>query len=789
MQVYPINIEQRLEVDEVRHLIKGFCQIEAAQKLVDKALPSVSYTVIQEKLAETAEMLKILTSETPYPKEALEDIHPLLVKIKVKGSFLKPEDFYLLSRGNRILSRWKLFLHQHQTVYPTMATLTSGFESNEALSDQIDAVIDERGEVRDAASPALAKIRQEMVKAAQRVRKSIRSVLEKVKKDNYTDGESQITIREGRLVIPVRAEFKRKVSGFVHDESSTGHTVYMEPTEVLTLNNEVRELGYQEQREVLRILTKLSDITRSHLVQLTLGAGFVRVLDFIKAKAKFAKEFGGSVPILSKTPGTKLIKAVHPLLWKVNHEQKKPVIPLNLELSHQTHRFLIISGPNAGGKSVAMKTAGLLQYMVQCGFPVTVDESAVFGIFDRIFLDIGDAQSLENDLSTYSSRLTAMKYFSEFADRKTLVLMDEFGTGTEPQFGGAIAEALLDRLLKQQSYGIITTHYANIKKYADTAPGMVNGAMRYDTEKLLPLYQLEIGKPGSSFALEIARKIGLPAGLIDYAKSKIGSSQVDYDKMLTELEGDKTKYERLNKALEFKELQLKDLRKDYLALKEMVESDKRRIIQEAKLEAGRIIEGANKQIEKVIRDIKETNADKEAALSGRQTLADLKAKLAVQSAKKMTLAAAISVGDQVRIKDQEGSGSVLQVKGKRAQVAFGGLTSLVSLEQLEKIGTSSSTNQSLKHIGGLNLAQRQKNFKFELDLRGKRVEEVLGLLDNFMDDALLLGTVNLRIIHGKGHGVLREVVRNHLTSYPSVRKLQDEHIERGGSGVTLVDLG
>ena len=333
------------------------------------------------------------------------------------------------------------------------------------------------------------------------------------------------------------------------------------------------------------------------------------------------------------------------------------MVPLNLHLSHQEHRFLIISGPNAGGKSVAMKTVGLLQYMLQCGFPVTVDPASTFGVFDQIFIDIGDSQSLENDLSTYSSRLTAMKYFSEWADRKSLILMDEFGTGTEPQFGGAIAEALLDRLVHQQSYGVITTHYANIKKYADHAKGMVNGAMRYDTDHLIPLYELEIGKPGSSFALEIARKIGLNNDLIAYAKSKIGVSQVDYDKMLTELQGDKAKYEKLNQDLTQKEAQLKQLRKDYLSLKEMLESDKKRIIRESKLEASRILEGANKEIERVIRDIKESNADKEKTRAGRERIADLKLKMAIISEKRKTIQPLFKVGDQVRIKNHEGTGT------------------------------------------------------------------------------------------------------------------------------------
>ena len=789
MRIYPTQIEQKLEVDQIRDLIKGYCQMPVSGALVMSTSPSVDYGEIRQRLMQTSDYIKITENDAGYPKGGLEDIKPLLIKIKLKGSYLGADDFFLLSKGNRILSQWQQFLSKNKESYAWLSKLVSDLEVDQALSDKIDEVIDERGEVRDSASPALMKIRRDIVKSEQKVRKSVKTIFDQVKKDHLTDESGEITIREGRLVIPVKAEFKRKVAGFIHDESATGQTVFMEPTQVLELNNMVRELGYQEQREVHRVLTQLSDRVRINLSELEKGADFLPKLDFIKAKAKFAYQFGACIPILKKTSGIELIKAVHPLLWKVNQEQQKAVVPLNLHLSHQEHRFLIISGPNAGGKSVAMKTVGLLQYMLQCGFPVTVDPASTFGVFDQIFIDIGDSQSLENDLSTYSSRLTAMKYFSEWADRKSLILMDEFGTGTEPQFGGAIAEALLNRLVHQQSYGVITTHYANIKKYADHAKGMVNGAMRYDTDHLVPLYELEIGKPGSSFALEIARKIGLNNDLIAYAKSKIGVSQVDYDKMLTELQGDKAKYEKLNQDLIQKEAQLKQLRKDYLSLKEMLESDKKRIIRESKLEAGRILAGANKEIERVIRDIKESNADKEKTRAGRESITDLKLKMVITSEKRKAHLAAFKVGDQVRIKNHEGIGTLLQVKGKKAQVVFGSLTSFVQLDRLEKIsGAAGSKTQKKRRTGGLDLAQRQEHFNRELDVRGKRPEEVLAILDAFMDDAIVLGNANLKIIHGKGHGVLREVIRTHLKTYRNIETMHDEHLDRGGSGITLVTL-
>ena len=789
MHNYPYQIEQNLEVDQIRNLIKGYCQMPVSRTMVDSASFSVNFDEIKQRLMYTSDYIKIIENEEKYPKGSLEDLEPLLIKIKLNGSYLVADDFLILSKGNRILGQWQQFLSKNKDSYVWLVQLITDFQIDQSLSDKIDEVIDERGEVRDSASPSLRKIRREIIKSEAKARKSIKHIFDQVKKDQLTDGSGEITIREGRLVIPVKAEFKRRVSGFVHDESSTGNTVFMEPTQVLELNNLVRELGYQEKREVVRILIQLSERVRMNIHELEKGADFLSKLDFVRAKAKFAHQFEACIPIIKKTPGVELINAVHPLLWKVNNEQQKSVVPLNLHLSHQEYRFLIISGPNAGGKSVAMKTVGLLQYMLQCGFPVTVDPASSFGVFNQIFIDIGDSQSLENDLSTYSSRLKAIKYFSENADRKTLLLIDEFGTGTEPQFGGAIAESLLNRLVHQKSYGVITTHYANIKKYANHAKGMINGAMRYDTDKLVPLYELEIGKPGSSFALEIARKIGLNVDLISYAKSKIGVSQVDYDKMLTELQNDKAKYEKLNKDLTEKEYHVIKLRKDYLSLKKMLESDKKRIMQESKIEASRILEGVNKEIERVIRNIRESNASKEIILAGKKSIADLKLRMTIKKEKSNSKSAKLEVGDQVRIKNHEGVGTLQNIKGRKGQVIFGSLTSFVRLDRLERVSDIiGNTTQKKRGIGGLDLAQRQKSFKSELDVRGKRPEEVLTILDAFMDDAIVLGNVNLKIIHGKGHGVLRGIIRTHLKTYRNIESINDEHVERGGTGITLITL-
>ena len=500
MRCYPQQIEQRLEVDQVRQAIANECITEKAVKFVFKAEPISHFGRLDDILNQTREAIHILSNVSEKPSGHFEDISLLLKKLYAGGTFIQGEDYLILKSAFKAIHAWSQYLKKHKESYPVLARLTVGFVADLDLVDAIDRTIDERGEVRSDASTELIHIRAALTKAEQKVRKSIRSVLDQVKKDKFTDEDSEITIREGRLVIPVRAEHKRSISGFVHDESSTGQTVYMEPSQILALNNEVREWQYEERREIQRILVLLSDQIRQSMEDLDKGSRFLTVMDFITAKARFAQKLNASVPVLRKRPVIKLVEAYHPLLMQVNSENGKRTVPLHLSLDHHEQRLLIISGPNAGGKSVAMKTVGIVQYLFQCGFPVPVHESSELGIFHHLFVDIGDSQSLENDLSTYSSRLAAMKYMTEMSDKRSLVLIDEFGSGTEPQFGGAIAEAILDQLYQSRCYGVITTHYSNIKKYAENKSGIGNAAMRYDTTKLEPLYELEVGRPGSSFS-------------------------------------------------------------------------------------------------------------------------------------------------------------------------------------------------------------------------------------------------------------------------------------------------
>lgn len=789
MNVYPIDIENKLEVDQIRDLIKAECQTNAATNYVTKALPVTKYEKLINVLDQTSECIAALTNTENRPLGQFEELSPFLKRLETRGTYLFGEDFAILKSGLRTLIDWTQFLKKQKDLYPTLYQLTLGYVVDHELINDIDQIIDEKGEIRSTASAELIHIRASIVKSEQKVRKSIRSILDKSKKDKYSEDESEVTIREGRLVIPVKAEFKRNIAGFVHDESSTGQTVYMEPSQVLALNNEVRELHYQEKREIERILAELSDKIRYQLEDLKQGARFMVLMDFISAKAKFALKYDATVPKSSKTPGIKLENAYHPLLKKVNDDHGKVTVPLSIHLDHSSQRLAIISGPNAGGKSVAMKTIGILQYMFQCGFPLTVDESSELGVFHQLFIDIGDSQSLENDLSTYSSRLKAMKYFTEMADKKSLVLMDEFGSGTEPQFGGALAEAVLQELGKLNCYGVITTHYANIKKFAETSRGMVNAAMRYDTDHLEPLFQLDIGRPGSSFALEIAKKTGINASLLSYAKQQIGSSHVDFDRLLTEVEHDKLKYGKKLKEIEKKEVELKALRADYESLKSMLEKERKATLRKAKLDAAAILEKANKTVENTIRTIKEAKADKEKTKAAREKLDQEKASLAKEKEKKTKPEKqTLVVGDWVKIMGQEGSGQITQINKKQAQISLGSLKSFVSLDRLEKVSHKSARKETRRRMSGIDINEKMAHFSSELDVRGKRVEETLPLVDEWLDQALLLGLNELRIVHGKGHGILRELIRGELKNHPSIHTFEDEHEDRGGAGITIVQL-
>jgi DNA mismatch repair protein MutS2 len=640
----------------------------------------------------------------------------------------------------------------------------------------------------------LQLIRAQIIYEEGRLRKVMDRIFKEARAKGLTPEDASMTIRGGRLVIPVAAENKRKLRGFIHDESATGQTVFMEPEEALDINNEIRDLEYMERREIIKILTQLTDRLRPAIPALRKATNFLGLIDFIRAKAKFAQKTESTKPEIIKERILSWTRARHPLLEMALKTQGKKITPLDVKLGGH-ERLLVISGPNAGGKSVALKTVALLQYMLQSGLLIPVHPDSKSSLFDNFFIDIGDEQNLENDLSTYSSHLMSMKHFTQFANRKTILFIDEFGTGTEPQFGGAIAEAILLSLNKLGAFGVITTHYGNLKQVANKNQGLVNGAMRYDVDRLEPLYQLEIGKPGSSFALEIASKIGISKEILEYAKANIGEERVRYDRLLTQLENEKNQYSVLLAEAKSKEKLLKMRLQEYNQMKETLELTKKKYIQEAKQEAKSLLDQTNKKIESAIREIKEGQAEKEVTKQIRKELEVFKEevkpeKLVIKDPEIEVIGGKIGEGDWVRLKDNGAIAEVLRVKNNEAEIAIGELKSNVKISRLEKI-SHTQVKKEVKAIasrGGYNTNEKMMDFSYNLDLRGKRGEEILPLIQTFIDEGHMLGVKDLRIVHGKGDGILREITRNLLKHMSQVKKMEDEHADRGGAGVTLVTL-
>ncbi len=791
---YPKEIERKIGFDTLRSLLLETCLGPLGQRHVDRLVPIEDINLLTKLLGQTHEFLRILENDIPFPESNYLDVSDLLKKAAVENIFLSEDEFYELKASLVTLFKCLAFFKKYELDYPQLSAASAGVSLDPQLSVAIEAVIDERGKVRDSASPELNKIRKEIISHQSQARKSIESILKQARKDGFAGDDAGITVRGGRLVIPISAEYKRRIKGFIHDESATGQTVFMEPAEVLEINNGIRELSYRENREVVKILTKLTDEVRPYISDLKKAYQFLGMIDFIRAKAKIALQLEAKMPKILDKPKLSWQNARHPLLYLSYHKIKKRVIPLNITLNEE-ERILLISGPNAGGKSVCLKTVGLIQYMFQCGMLPPVEESSEFGIFKKIYLDIGDEQSIENDLSTYSSHLTNMKAFVEGMNGKTLFLIDEFGTGTEPQFGGAIAESILKTLNHKRGFGLVTTHYANLKKLAEKSNGIVNGAMRYDVERLEPLYELEIGKPGSSFALEIAGKIGLKKEILDHAKKLVGHSHVRFDELINTLEREKNEFKDKFEEVQGKNERLDKEIKQYSELKESLDKDRKRLLKDARIAAKSIIEDANKRVESTIREIKEQNAEKEATKKVRESLGQHKNRLnkklrrdSEQPIKKKDNSA-LKIGDVVRVIGQEVNGEVMEIKGKKVEVRFGLIKSLVKLDQLQKIqGGQTTSVKPKKSIKGIDLNRKVADFSSNLDLRGKRVEEALSEVDSFLDQAILVGFNQLRIVHGKGHGVLRELVQNHLKGNHFIEKVADEHIERGGSGVTVVTL-
>jgi len=794
--LYPKNIEQKLGFSQIRDLVSEHCLSSLGKSFVDKIQFSQDYELITRLVNQTDEFLKILKDSLPFPTQNYINGHPYLDKIKPEGAFLNPEEFRDIKVSLQTISACLSFFEKQQHQFPELFLLTQGVTLEAYLVKEIDRVIDDHGLVRSSASPELADIRKQLQQNQSRVRKELDKILHDAKKEGYIEEDFSITIRNGRMVVPVRAEYKRNIKGFIQDESSTGQTVFVEPAQVSEINNTIRELEYAERREVIKILTKLSQEFRSQIPALKKAYVFLGIVDFIRAKAKVCNLLQAVKPEIGKNPELKWKEARHPLLFLSLQKLNKNVVPLNIEISAE-QRIVLISGPNAGGKSVALKTVGLIQYMFQCGFLIPVQEGSSIGIFNDLFIDIGDEQSIENDLSTYSSHLRNMKHFLQFSDQKTLFLIDEFGTGTEPNYGGAIAEAVLEELNTKKTRGVITTHYANLKTFADQNHGIVNAAMLFDMQILESLYKLEIGQPGSSFAIEIARKIGLLPNVIDNAISKVGADKVEYDRLISELEKEKSKSRRRTEELKDQQKAVKKRLQILEEQNEFLETHKKKLMNEAKHQAKDLIQEAKQKIEETIRDIREKKAEKDFTKSARKALENYSDTLIPESVKQENLVieleeGAISIGDAVRVIGQDTLGEVIEIKGKEAEIMIGLLKSKIKLNRLQKISKRFYKKQigevAISKTSSINLNEKYAEFSPNLDVRGMRVEEVIPLADSLIDNAVLFSVSELRIVHGKGNGILRTVLREHLQKYPHIKKMTDEHADRGGAGVTIISL-
>ncbi len=781
------EIELKLGFDQLREKLRNHCLSKAGAKLVDQLAFSSAFNLVKVQLQQNLEFKQIFDKAESFPYQYFYDPSDWLQVIKLDGNYLEERD--LLDLGNMLLTilACNQFLTKNKLAYPELNKLAEPVSIKPSHPELIHAVIDEDATVKDKASPALATIRKRIREEQNKLRRVTEQVFKRAVAEQWVPEGSLPTIRDGRLAIPVTAEHKRKLRGFILDESATGQTVFIEPVEILESNNEIRELEYAEKREVIRILKEVTHSLRKELYILEPAFEFLAQVDFIRAKAKLSRDIDADLPILCDHPELVWYNAKHPLLY-LSLKGKREVVPLTVELSKE-NPMLLVSGPNAGGKSVCLKTIGLLQYMVQCGLLIPLSDRSRVGIFDRIFLDIGDQQSIENDLSTYSSHLKNMNVFVREATNNSLVLMDELGSGTDPNFGGAIAQAILNALLKKKVWGVATTHYYNLKLFAGQQPGIRNAAMRFDEENMAPKFMLDIGKPGSSFALEIAKKTGLPQSSLSEAEELVGKDLAGFEKLIRTLEREREELHVRLVDMEKKEQRMKQSLARYESLSSELETKKKEIINKAKDEAANLLRQTNREIEKTIRHIRENKAEKKETTRVRNSLKHLAHEVTKDKHQKVIKVEDIKPGDRVRIIGQESSGIVLQIQGKNAAVNFGELKSSVSLSKLEKIsGTQERQfNKKLQSMG-MNVLDKRISFSPSLDIRGKRVEEVIPILDPFLDTAILLGQSDLKILHGKGEGVLRKVVREHLKRYKEVASISDEHVDRGGDGITLVVL-
>ena len=830
--IYPQNFEQKIGFDQIRQLLKDKCLSTLGEERVSEMNFSDQFETVEELLNQVTEFVRIIQEEDNFPDQFFFDVRPSLKRVRVEGMYMDEQELFDLRRSLETIRDIVRFLQRNEEEesdhpYPSLKRLAGDIAVFPQLITKIDGILDKYGKIKDNASTELSRIRRELANTMGSISRSLNSILRNAQSDGYVDKDVTPTMRDGRLVIPVAPGLKRKIKGIVHDESASGKTVFIEPAEVVEANNRIRELEGDERREIIRILTTFSNTLRPSIPEILQSYEFLAEIDFIRAKSYFAIQTSSIKPSLENEQLLDWTMAVHPLLQLSLAKHGKKVVPLDIELSTK-QRILIISGPNAGGKSVCLKTVGLLQYMLQCGMLVPMHERSHAGLFGSIFIDIGDEQSIEDDLSTYSSHLTNMKIMMKSCNERSLILIDEFGGGTEPQIGGAIAEAVLKRFNIKHTFGVITTHYQNLKHFAEDHEGVVNGAMLYDRHLMQALFQLQIGNPGSSFAVEIARKIGLPEDVIADASEIVGSEYINADKYLQDIVRDKRYWEGKRQTIRQREKQMEETIARYQSEMEELQKSRKEIIRQAKEEAERLLQESNARIENTIRTIKEAQAEKEKTRLVRQELAEFRESMdsltskeqedkiarkmeklkekqnrkkekkqnvpkEQQAAQQTPQVAPITEGCPVRIKGQSSVGEVLEINGKNAVVAFGSIKTTVKLERLERSNATPQKQEPAKSTFVSNQTQdsmyeKKLNFKQDIDVRGMRGDEALQAVTFFVDDAILVGMSRVRILHGTGTGILRTLIRQYLQTVPGVRHFADEHVQFGGAGITVVDL-
>lgn len=793
--VYPANFEEKIGFDQIRAVLLEDCLSETGREVILGLGFTASADRIRRETGRISEFMNILAEGLPFPAQDYLDLLPVLHRLRTPGSFILTEELHDLRTSlSTILTALQFFRKSGPGKFPLLFSLASEYDVPAHILPAIHRILDEKGNVRDNASPALAKIRKEIRSKLSASEKLIGSLLKTARENGWVNPDAEPTLRDGRLVIPVQAAHKRRIRGLVHDESATGHTVYLEPDECYELNNEVRNLENTEKREIVRILTEMTDSLRPDMDMLIAAHHYIGLMDAIRAQARFSMHIGATVPILVEKPHIHWKTARHPLLFLSHQAKGRQVVPLDLRLE-DARRILVISGPNAGGKSVCLKTAGLLQYMLQCGLPVPMDSNSEAGIFHQIFLEIGDEQSLEDDLSTYSSHLLHIRHFLDRSDPQTLFLIDEFGSGTDPSLGGAIAEAALEKLSANGAFGVVTTHYSNLKTMAGNVAGIVNGAMNFDAAAMKPLYELTIGKPGSSFTYEIAQKIGFPEEVIQAAWTKTGKAHLDFEKQLQELELEKKQLDRKREEFTVADGFLDELIDRYEKMKSELEKSRREILEKAREEASRLLEESNRLIEKTVKDIREASAEKEKTRQLRSVLDQHKKKVLEPSVPSETpekpKPPRLKKGDWVKLAGQGRTGVILLIKDKEATVDFNGIRFSVKTDTLEPTAKPVEMHEQQRrgssgYAGELH--EKTAHFKLTLDVRGKMAEEALQIVTRYLDDAYLLRIREVSILHGKGEGILRKVIRELLSATDEVESYADEHVERGGSGITRVIL-